>query len=125
MTVYPSTDGKKKKRENQTYNKVVVDAVGLAPGAHDPVVVVGDEDDLVDPFGFELVALGDEARDVLLLARGREGARDGDEDDFFVLELCWFLLVPTLFLCPSPLCFFFFFFLPRQASLAHLCWHRT
>lgn len=71
-----------------TYNVLVVDAVGLAPGRHDKGVVAGNHDNLVDALGLELVNLAREAGDVVDLAGRGEGAGDGDENDLFVLELC-------------------------------------
>ncbi len=65
-----------------------MNVVGLAPGGHDPGVVAGNDDDLVDALGLELRDLADVAGDVADLARGGEGAGEGDEDDLFVLELC-------------------------------------
>jgi hypothetical protein len=48
------------------------------------VVVGGDEDNLVDALGLELVLVLDVGDDMLLLAGGREGAGDGDYDDLLV-----------------------------------------
>lgn len=80
-------------RETKTYDGLVLDPIRLAPGRHDKGVVVGDEDDGVDALGLELVQVGQVGGDVLLLAGRGEGARDGDQDDLFVLELCgWFCL---------------------------------
>lgn len=74
------------------YDELVVDVVGLAPGGHDPGVVAGNDDDLVDALGLELGNLVDEAGDVVGGAGGGEGAGDGDEDDLFVLELCFWAI---------------------------------
>jgi hypothetical protein len=73
---------------DETYDRLILDAVGLAPGGHDEGVVEGDHDDLVDALALELLELADEARDVCDLARGRESAGDGDDDDLLVLGLC-------------------------------------
>lgn len=71
-----------------TYNEVIGDPVGLAPGGHDIGVVVGDDDDMVDALGLEGGLLIDEGGDVPLGARGGESTGDGDDDDLLVLELC-------------------------------------
>lgn len=42
-----------------TYDVVVLDTVGLAPGAHDVGIVVGQNGDLVDTLGAELRELLD------------------------------------------------------------------
>lgn len=73
--------------EGKAYNRLVLDAVGLAPGGHDEGVVVGDDDDLVDALSLEVVELGLVARDVVGLAGRGESAGDGDENDLLVLEL--------------------------------------
>lgn len=51
------------------------------------MVVGGDDDDVVDALGLELVPVLDVGRDVLLRAGRREGARDADQGDLLVLEL--------------------------------------
>ena len=64
---------------------VARDVVDLAPGAHDPGVVGGDDGDLVYAFGLELVDLLDVRGQVVGLAAGgegacrREGSVSGDE----------------------------------------------
>jgi len=58
----------------------MVNPIRLPPSRHDPGVVAGDEDDLRDARRLELVQVVDVRLDVALLARGREGPRDGDED---------------------------------------------
>jgi hypothetical protein len=70
-----------------THNEIILNTVGLAPGTHDPVVIGGDEDDLVDALGLELVLVVDVRGDVLLLACRGEGPRDGDDDDLLLLGL--------------------------------------
>lgn len=70
------------------YDELVVDLVGFAPGGHDPSVVGGNDDNLVDTLALELRDLVDEAGDVVDLAGGGEGTRDGDKDDLLALELC-------------------------------------
>lgn len=74
--------------EKRTHDEVVGDVVGLAPAGHDVGVVVGEEDDLVNALGLELVLLRDVAGKVGGGAGGSEGAGEGDDDDLLVLELC-------------------------------------
>ena len=62
-------------------------AVDLAPGVHDERVVGGDDDDLVDALGGQLLLVLQVGRDVNGLAAGGEGARDGDEHDLLAGEL--------------------------------------
>ena len=62
-------------------------AVDLAPGVHDERVVGGDDDDLVDALGGQLLLVLQVGRDVHGLAAGGEGAGDGDEDDLLAGEL--------------------------------------
>ena len=71
-----------------TYDRLILDAVGLAPGGHDEGVVVGDDNDLVNALRLEVVELGLVARDVVGLAGRGESAGDGDKNDLLVLELC-------------------------------------
>lgn len=73
---------------NLAHHIVISHAVGLAPRGHDEGVVEGDDDDLVDALLLEGVAVVEVRGQVGGLAGGREGAGDGDEDDFLVLELC-------------------------------------
>ncbi len=75
-------------RKKKTYDRLILDAVGLAPRRHDECVVGRDEEDAVDALGAELGQVGEVRGDVLFLAGGREGAGDGDEDDLFVGEFC-------------------------------------
>lgn len=56
-----------------TYNVIAGDAVGLAPGAHDEGIVVGEDGDLVDSLGAKLGELGDVLGDVVGGADGGEG----------------------------------------------------
>ena len=62
-------------------------AVDLAPGVHDERVVGGNDDDLVDALGGQLLLVLQVRRDVHGLAAGGEGAGDGDEDDLLAGEL--------------------------------------
>lgn len=71
----------------RTYDGVVVDGVGLAPAGHDEGVIVGEEDDVVDALGLELVLVLDEGGKVGGRAGGGEGAGNGDDDDLLVGEL--------------------------------------
>lgn len=43
-----------------TYNKIILDTVGLAPSAHDKGVIVGDDDDLINALGLESIPLLEE-----------------------------------------------------------------
>lgn len=76
------------RRGRESHDELVLDAVGLAPGRHDEGVVVGNDDDLVNALGLELVGVVDVRGDVGGRAGGREGAGHGDEDDLLLLELC-------------------------------------
>ena len=62
-------------------------AVDLAPSVHDERVVGGDDDDLVNALGGQLLLVLQVGRDVHGLAAGGEGAGDGDEDDLLAGEL--------------------------------------
>ena len=62
-------------------------AVDLAPGVHDEGVVGGNDDDLVDALGGQLLLVLKVGRDVHGLAAGGESAGDGDEDDLLAGEL--------------------------------------
>lgn len=55
-----------------TYNVVAGDTVGLAPGAHDIGIVVGQDGDNIDTLGAELGELGDVLGDVVCGADGGE-----------------------------------------------------
>jgi hypothetical protein len=65
-------------RKITTYERIILDAVGLAPGGHDEGVVEGDADDEIDALGLEVAELRQVARDMRHLAGGRESSRDGD-----------------------------------------------
>ena len=80
-----STKGVRDKK-GKAYNRIVVDAVRLAPRRHDEGVVEGDEDDGIHALGLEFVQVGQVRGDVLFLAGRGEGAGDGDQDYFFVGE---------------------------------------
>jgi hypothetical protein len=56
-----------------TYNVIAGNTVGLAPGAHDVGIVVGEDGDLVDTLLAELGELLDVLRDVVGGADGSEG----------------------------------------------------
>jgi len=66
---------------------VALHSVDLAPCAHDPSVVGGNDDNLVDTLGGELLEVLDVWWDVVGLAAGREGTWNRDKDDLLVLEL--------------------------------------
>lgn len=57
----------------EAYDVVVLDAVGLGPGAHDVGVIVGNDGDDIDTLGLDLVELGDVAWKVV----GRAGWGEG------------------------------------------------
>lgn len=62
-------------------------AVDLAPGVHDEGVVGGDDDDLVDALGGQLLLVLQVGRDMHSLAAGGECTGDRDEDDLLAGEL--------------------------------------
>lgn len=59
--------------EGKAYNVITGDAVGLAPGAHDVGIVVGQDGDDIDTLGAELGELLDVLGDVVGRADGGEG----------------------------------------------------
>lgn len=65
------------------YNRIIFDIVCFVLSGYDLVVVGGDEDDLVDVFGFEVVQFGEVGGYVGDLVGWSEGVGDGDEDYFF------------------------------------------
>lgn len=73
--------------QEETYDEVVCNTVGLAPSTHDKGIVVGNDNDLIDALGLQSVLLFEKGRDVLLGASGREGTGDCDQDNLLVLEL--------------------------------------
>jgi hypothetical protein len=60
----------------------------LCPSCHDPPVIVGDYDDLVDTLCLEFIEVLDVRLNVLLLAGWRERARNGNQHDLLLLEFC-------------------------------------
>lgn len=68
-------------------NAVVGDTVGLGPAVHDEGIVEGNNDDLVNALGLDLVDVLGVGRNVGAGAGGGESTGDGDEDDLLVLEL--------------------------------------
>lgn len=76
-----------KRSRKRTYNEIILDTVGLAPSAHHEGVIVGDNDDLVDALGLELVLLLEKCGHVLLGASRRERSGNGDDNNLLVLEL--------------------------------------
>ena len=68
----------------ETYNVIVLDPVGLTPGAHDKGIVVGKDGNNVDTLLTDLRELGDVLRDVVGGADGGEGTGEGEEDDLLV-----------------------------------------
>ena len=71
----------------QEQDVVALDLVDLAPGVHDPGIVVGNDGDVVDALALELLKLGDVGRQVVGLAAGSEGTGDRDNDDLLALPL--------------------------------------
>lgn len=82
---HPPHPGKKNKTE--THNRLILDAIRLAPRRHHKRVVARDEDHLVHPRRLELGQLVEVRLHVLRLARRREGAGDGHEHGFLGGEL--------------------------------------
>lgn len=74
--------------KNEAYNLVVDDTVGLGPAGHDEGVVEGNNNDLVNTLGLDLVNVFGVGGDVRAGAGGGESARDGDENHLLVLKLC-------------------------------------
>lgn len=70
--------------EEETYNVVVLDAVGLTPGAHDKGIVVGQDGNNVNTLGMDLGELLLVLGDVVGRADGGEGTGEGKEDDLLV-----------------------------------------
>jgi hypothetical protein len=67
------------RRRMETYNVITGNTVGLAPGAHDVGIVVGQDGDDIDTLGAELGELLDVLGDVVGRANGGEGTyRDCD-----------------------------------------------
>jgi hypothetical protein len=63
-----------------------VDTVGLGPTAHDKGIVVGNDDNIVNTLGLELVDVLKIRWDVGGTAGRGESARHRDKDDLLVLE---------------------------------------
>lgn len=68
----------------KTYNVVVLDSVGLTPGAHDESIVVGEDSNNVDTLLADLGKALDVLGDVASRADGGESTREGEEDDLLV-----------------------------------------
>ena len=68
----------------ETYNVIVLDAVGLAPGAHDEGIVVGQDGNNVNTLLTDLRELLLVLGDVVGRADGSEGTGEGEEDDLLV-----------------------------------------
>ena len=77
-------DGVSIQEEGEAYNVIVLDAVGLAPGAHDEGIVVGQDGNNVNTLGTELGELLLVLGDVVGRADGSEGTGEGEEDDLLV-----------------------------------------
>ena len=71
-----------------TYDSVVGDTVGLGPTVHDKGIVEGNDNDLVNTLGLDLVDVLRVRGDVASGTSRGESTGDGNEDDLLVLELC-------------------------------------
>ena len=67
-----------------TYEVVVLDTVGLAPGAHDVGIVVSKDGNNVDTLSADLGKTLEVLGDVTGGADGGEGTGEGEEDDLLV-----------------------------------------
>ena len=63
---------------------VVLDAIDLAPGVHDPAVVACNGSNDVNALLLELLGLCNVRREMVCLAAWGEGAGNGEEDDLLV-----------------------------------------
>lgn len=70
--------------QGNTYNVIVLDAVGLTPGAHDEGIVVGQDGNNVNTLLTDLRELLLVLGDVVGRADGSEGTGEGEEDDLLV-----------------------------------------
>ena len=77
----------------ETHNVIVLDPVGLTPGAHDVGIVVGQDGNNVDTLLADLGELGKVFGDVVGSADGGEGTGEGEEDDLLVGPLLRGLVV--------------------------------
>lgn len=71
----------------ETYN-FLSDAVGLAPGAHDPGIVHGNASNDVDSLGLQLWQIINESRKVASAAARCEGTWNGEENDLLIGPFC-------------------------------------
>jgi len=71
----------------QEQDRVVLDAVGLGPGAHDKGVVGGQHGHHVDALRAQVGELRNVVREMRAGAGRGEGAGEGEEDDLLVLPL--------------------------------------
>jgi hypothetical protein len=78
--------------EGKAYNVITGDAVGLAPGAHDVGIVVGQDSDDVDTLGADLRELLDVLGNVVGRADGGEGTcierKSGGQQAGILAEKC-------------------------------------
>lgn len=70
--------------EEKTYNVVVLDSVGLTPGAHDESIVVGEDSNNVDTLLADLGEALNVLGDVASRADRGESTGEGEEDDLLV-----------------------------------------
>jgi hypothetical protein len=71
----------------RTYNRVILNAIGLAPSIHDPCVVERNDSNGVDPFALELLELVNVGWNVVGLAGWGESAGNCHNDDLLVRPL--------------------------------------
>jgi len=77
----------------ETYDRIILDAIRLSPGTHNPRIIERNDSNDIDAFAFELSPVGDVAREVLGATARGESAGDGEEDDLFVGPFCFVALV--------------------------------
>jgi hypothetical protein len=76
-----------KKGKKNSYNRIILDAVGFSPSCHNPDIIVGDEDDLIHALGLELFTVLDERSDVGNLACWGESSGNSNQDNLLIFEL--------------------------------------
>lgn len=81
------------RKQEKPHDRIIRNTIRLPPRTHNPHVIEGNDGNDVHAFAFQRGFVGDVAREVLGAAAGGEGARDGDEDDFFIGPFCFVALV--------------------------------